>query len=138
MIKTLCDEVKELKTRKDTIDSIRENDSKNIKKPAEWSVDKSEYTVWHVLFTAYLATFDKQWTSILKNILKFGSGKTSCKLSGEKVDNFLMDNGINKNLKDDLQETLFITAPTWMISRKWSCDHWCSTLSVQTWLKRSK
>ena len=88
MIKTLREEVKELKKRKDTIDSIRGYDSKNIKKPAEWSGDKSEYTVWHVLFTAYLATFDRQWKSILKNILKLGSGEMSCKLSGEKGDNF--------------------------------------------------
>ena len=78
MIETLREEVKELTKRKDTIDSIRGYDSKNIKKPAEWSGDKSEYTVRHVLFTTYLATFDKQWKSILKNILKFGSGKMSC------------------------------------------------------------
>lgn len=43
---------------------IRRMDTRNVKKFEEWSGDAEEYTLWHVLFVAYLANFDKQWKGI--------------------------------------------------------------------------
>ena len=40
---------------------IKGYDSRNIKRPTEWTGEKDEFTVWRVLFVAYLGTFDKIW-----------------------------------------------------------------------------
>ena len=43
------------------IKEIKGYDSRNIKRPTEWTGEKDEFTVWKVLFVAYLGTFDKIW-----------------------------------------------------------------------------
>ena len=46
-----------------------------------------DYTVWHILFIAYLATSDKKWKKISDWILKGKEGKLEEKLSGGEVIN---------------------------------------------------
>ena len=41
--------------------NIKGYDSRNIKRPSEWSGDKEELIVWHVLFGAFMGTIDKKW-----------------------------------------------------------------------------
>ena len=96
--------------KKTEIVSVKGCDTRNAKRPTEWTGCVDEYKVWHVLFNAYLKTFDPQWKTILQRILAHGSGMVEDKLIGDsKIENFMKLNGIGLDLREDLQEMLYIS-----------------------------
>ena len=48
--------------------NIKGYDSRNVKRPSEWSGDKEELIVWHVLFGTFMGTFDKKWKKDLEHV----------------------------------------------------------------------
>ena len=75
--------------------TLKGYDAKNIKKPPEWAGEKEEYTIWKVLFTAYLGTFDQIWKEIAAKSFEFNEGKfLGNKLIETEIDDFLLKKNI--------------------------------------------
>ena len=112
--------------------------TKHLKMADEWHGNPEEFSVWHVLLGAYLASADKNRTDILKYIVGCQHGKVEEKLVGqEKVEEFLVDHGMDPRIKNDLQETLFITLLQFTggdIKARVHCMGECEVFQAYRWL----
>ena len=110
MVKQLRKKLKEAKERKPEITAVKGYDTKTAIKPGQWEGSAEEYKVWSVKYVAYMKAMDKQWKTILNKLKEYSSGQIENNLlDDDKVKKFMEDNGIDSSLKEELQETMFIS-----------------------------